>query len=1157
MKKLLIVNRGEIAIRIARTASDMGIATVGVFSDDDVRSLHVRAVDEAVALGKVGPPAYLDTAQVLQVAIETGCDAVHPGYGFLSESAAFCRDCEARGLIYVGPSPAALEVFGDKAAARALAARCGVPLLPGISKPITFEQAQAFFESLGEGRSVMLKAVAGGGGRGMRPVTRIEELRAAFERCSSEAAQFFGSGEVYIEELFPRARHIEVQIVGDGAGAVSHLWDRECSLQRMRQKIVEIAPAWGIPEQTREAMLEAAVELGHAAGYRGVGTIEFLLDARPGADGDFVFIEANARLQVEHTVTEEVMGLDLVRTQLRIAEGARLAELGLLQGDIHPPRGAAVQTRINLETMTAKGAYLPAGGVLTSYDPPSGPGVRVDGFGYAGYETSTRFDSLLAKLIVHADDLATAVSRSRRALGEFRIVGTKTNISFLSALLASPALSANELHTRYVEEHAAELLKQEVGRARYFEAAPTAPAAADPTAPAPAVARAGARIDPMDPLAVLSLRPVANGGGAQAAAPSSRSAVQGPQGAEAVAAPIQGTVVQISAEVGDLVRVGQPVAVMEALKMEHVIAATFSGVVRQVALAVGDVVFEGAPILFVEPAEVEGGPFTGANEIDLDAIRPDVAQVHHFHRLTTDEARAEQTRKRHAQSKRTARENILELCEPGSFLEYGPIVTSTRIRGESLEAIEHRVLNTAADGMVMGIGRVNTGLVGAEQARAVVMSYDYSVLAGTQGGKNHQKTDRMLEVAERFRLPVVFYTEGGGGRTGGGRQPPRPAGERPLPMAFPATSTGGLKVGTWHVLGKLSGLVPLVGVTSGRCFAGNAVVLALCDVIIATKDSTIGVGGPAMIEGGGLGAYAPEEVGPVSIQEPNGVIDIVVEDEAEATRAAAHYLSFFQGRVTAWTAPDQRRLRHAVPQNRRAVYDVRKIIETIADEGSMLELRRRFGAAMVTAFIRVEGRPLGVVANNSNSPTGGAVDSDAADKAARFMQLCDAFDIPILSMIDTPGNMVGPEAEKTALIRHCGRLYVTGANVTVPIFAVVLRKAYGLGALAMSGGGFDVPFFTVSWPTGEFAGMGLEGQIKLGRRAELEAITDIAERKARYDRWVAEAYDWASALNGATVFEFDDVIDPTDTRRWIAQGLASAPQPAARAGKKRAWVDTW
>jgi acetyl-CoA carboxylase carboxyltransferase component len=312
-----------------------------------------------------------------------------------------------------------------------------------------------------------------------------------------------------------------------------------------------------------------------------------------------------------------------------------------------------------------------------------------------------------------------------------------------------------------------------------------------------------------------------------------------------------------------------------------------------------------------------------------------------------------------------------------------------------------------------------------------------------------------------------------------------------------------------------------------------------------------------VIEGGGLGAYSPDEVGPVSIQEPNGVIDILVEDEIEATAVAKHYLSFFQGRAAKWEAHDQRPLRHMVPENRRAVYDVRKIIETLADVGSMLELRPRFGISMVTAFVRIEGRAVGIVANNSNSPTGGAIDSDGADKASRFMQLCDAFDIPIVSLIDTPGNMVGPEAEKTGLIRHCARMYLAGANLTVPFMAVVLRKSYGLGALAMCVGSFDQTLFTLSWPTGEFAGMGLEGAVKLGRRAELLALTDLAQRKARYDQLVADAYAWAKALNAGMTMEVDDVIDPAITRRWLVMGLDSAPPPPRRTGKKRAWVDSW
>jgi acetyl/propionyl-CoA carboxylase alpha subunit/acetyl-CoA carboxylase carboxyltransferase component len=1129
LKDVLIANRGEIAIRIARTAADLGIAATAVYADDDSASLHTRQADRALALGAAGAAAYLDAEKIIALAKEGGCDAIHPGYGFLSENADFAQACLDAGLVFVGPSPATLRQFGDKAQARALAERQGVPTPTGVSRAVSLDEARGFLEGLGPGGAVMLKALAGGGGRGMRPVTRVEDLEEAFARCASEAEKAFGSGALYVEELFPQARHIEVQIVGDGSGEVVHLWDRECSLQRQRQKLIEIAPAFGLPDDLRAQMLKAACELGAAAGYKGVGTIEFLIDARPGAAPRFAFIEANARLQVEHTVTEAVTGLDLVALQFRIAAGASLGELGL---DGANPRGFALQARVNLETIGPDGTVRPSGGVLSAYEPPAGPGVRVDGFGYAGYTPSVRYDPLLAKVIVQAPDLAAAAAKAERALSEFKIAGARTNIGFLRALLKSPALTEGALYTRYVEDHLGELLAEADAPVRYFEPADQG------------VRKAGVRVDPNDPLAVLGLKGSASRPPAPVAAPPP---MEGPAGTVAVRAPLQGTILSVMAKLGEAVRRGQPVALMEALKMEHVVCAEVSGFVREVALEAGDAIFEEMPILFIEEAEVEGGDYVKDEVIDLDALRPDVAEILHFHQLTTDAARTEATARRHNANKRTARENISDLCDPGSFVEYGPMVTAGRLRTDTPEELEERVIRTAADGMVMGVGRVNGDLFGPENARCAVMSYDYTVLAGTQGIKNHQKTDRMLGVAEKYRLPLVFYTEGGGGRTVG----PRGGG----PVA--ASAVGTLNVKSWRELGKLSGLVPIVGVNSGYCFAGNVVLLGACDVIIATKDSSIGIGGPAVIEGGGLGAYSPDEVGPISIQEPNGVIDILVEDEIEATAVAKQYLSYFQGRVGSWTAHDQRILRHIVPENRRAIYDLRKVIETLGDVGSMLELRPRFGVSMVTAFIRVQGRTLGVVANNSNSPTGGAIDSDGADKASRFMQLCDAFDIPILSLIDTPGNMVGPEAEKTALIRHCARMYLAGANLTVPVFGVVLRKAYGLGALAMAVGSFDQTFFTISWPTGEFAGMGLEGSVKLGRRAELAAITDLAQRKARYDELVAAAYAWAKALNAGMTMEVDDVIDPATTRDWLVMGLNSVPPPKPRTGKKHAWIEAW
>lgn len=1086
-----------------------------------------------MSLEAEGAAAYLDARRLIETAQRTGCDAIHPGYGFLSESAGFSLACEEGGLAFVGPTPASLSLLGDKGAAREAAQACLIPVLPGLNRPVTVEQATEFLISLGDGAAVMLKAVAGGGGRGMRAVRAPDEMGEVFQRCSSEALQAFGAGDLYVEELLPRARHVEVQIIGDGRGGVSHLWDRECSLQRRRQKIIEIAPAFGISQTARDAMLAAAVQLGRYAELRGLCTVEFLVDSRPEAEGAFVFMEANPRIQVEHTVTEAILGIDLVAAQLRIAQGASLLDLGLNK----PPaaQGAAVQLRVMMERMAPDGSSAPTGGVIEVYEPPSGPNLRVDGFGYAGYETSPRYDSLLAKVIVHGSDLAMAASRAQRALSGFRVEGVGTNIGFLGALLKRGALTEPALHTRYIDEAMPHLIAETGERQRFF------------SSDSPALAAAGASVDLEDPLAVLNVRPTQR---RQAARPSThrRAPVAGPPGTEGVYAPMQGTVLSILSEVGTRVRRGQTVAVLEALKMEHAITAETSGVVRQVAASPGAALQEGAPLLFVEPLEVDSVGEVVEVQARPGAIRPDLSAVDRFHELTTDVARASAAEKRRAAGKRTARENIEDLCDPDTFLEYGALVLPARRGDESREELEQRLLKAPGDGLVMGVGRVNGDLFGVDRSRCAVLSYDYSVFAGTQGRANHQKSDRMMEVAEANRLPVIFFTEGGGGRTFQGY----PGDPRP-----PPTTLGGIKQPLWQRMGRLSGLVPMVGIATGFCFAGNAVALALCDVIIATRDASIGIGGPAMIEGGGLGRYAPEEVGPVSIQEPNGVIDIVVDDEVEAVAVAKRYLGYFQGRATAWAAPDQRALRQMIPENRRRPYDVRKVIETIADVDSVLELRRNFGTAVITALARIEGRPVGVIASNNMSPTGGAVDADAADKAARFMQLCDAFDIPLTSLLDVPGNMVGPEAEKTATVRHCGRLYVIGANLEVPLFAVVLRKAYGLGAMAMTGGGFHVPSVVVSWPTGEFAPMGLEGQIKLGRRAELAAIDDIPTRKAKYEEMLGQAYAWSSALNGATVFEFDDVIDPAETRRWLVMGLEAAPAPHARAGKKRSFIDTW
>jgi acetyl/propionyl-CoA carboxylase alpha subunit/acetyl-CoA carboxylase carboxyltransferase component len=1111
-RKLLIANRGEIAIRIARTAAEMNMATVAIVSQDDSGSLHARCADTALTLAGSGPAAYLDGPQILRLALESGCDAIHPGYGFLSENAAFARLCNNAGIVFVGPSPETLVLFGDKSQARALARKIGAPVLPGSRDAVTLAQAEHFLAGLGPGGAVMLKALAGGGGRGMREVRIAADMAGAFERCRSEALQAFGSGDLYVEQLLPRARHIEVQIAGDGSEVV-HLWDRECSAQRQRQKLIETAPAFGLSAELRSKLLELSVALGKAANYRCVGTIEFLVDLDANSARPFAFIEANPRLQVEHTVTEEITGLDLVRIQLQLAAGGTLAKLGLRQFAIPAPRGVAIESRINMETMNADGTAKPAGGTLSVYEAASGPGVRVDGFGYAGYHTSVRFDALLAKLIVHTvdGDLSVAARKAERALGEFHIAGVPTNIPFLRALLRHPDFAAGLIHTRFAEEHAEALC-----------------AAADSAKPAAAVRsrRPGAKLETTDPLAVLIH-------GKGAAAPANVAAATVELGTSAVPAPLQGTIVSIAVAVGKPVRAGDPVLIMESMKMEHVITAPVSGFVRTLTVAQGDTVFEGHALAFIEPTDIAGAATDAQEDIDLDFVRPDLKAVIERVGATLDAGRPQAVARRRKTGQRTARENVDDLLDPGSFIEYGSLVVAARRKRHSLEKL---IQQTPADGMVMGLGRVNGKEFGDDAARCAVMAYDYTVLAGTQGAYNHRKMDRLIEIAERYRLATVFFCEGGGGRPGD-------------------TEGGGFTRG-FEYWARMSAAAPLLGITSGRCFAGNASVLGCCDVIIATKGSNIGMGGPAMIEGGGLGVFRPEEIGPVDVQQPNGVIDILAEDEADAVRIAKKYLSYFQGTMAGWTCADQRLLRRAIPENRVRVYDIRQLIETLADTGSVLELRPLFGTTMIVALIRIEGRPMGLIANNPKV-LGGAIDSDGSDKAARFLQICEAFDIPVLSLSDTPGMMVGPEIEKTALVRHCSRLFIIGANLTVPLLSVVLRKSYGLGALAMTGGSYPASLFAVAWPTGEFGGMGLEGAVKLGYRNELAAITDPAERKAKFDEMVAAAYEQGKALNYASSYHIDEVIDPKDTRRWIAGTLRSLPPPPPRVEKKLRWIDAW
>jgi acetyl-CoA carboxylase carboxyltransferase component len=595
-------------------------------------------------------------------------------------------------------------------------------------------------------------------------------------------------------------------------------------------------------------------------------------------------------------------------------------------------------------------------------------------------------------------------------------------------------------------------------------------------------------------------------------------------------------VVSVLVAVGDRVRNGTALVVIESMKMEHVVAAPVAGSVVALAVEVGAVVAEGDPLVGMEDGvDAPGGP--EPDEPPAQDQSPGLGELRERREALLDGSRPDMVTGRHEQGRRTARENVDDLCDDGTFTEYGGLAIAAQRGRRSAEELIRR---TPADGLVAGIGRVNGALFPEDRARCAVLSYDYTVLAGTQGQQNHRKKDRLFGLVDRLRLPVVLFAEGGGGRPGDTDY---------------ATVTG-LDTMAFALFGGLSGLVPLVGIVSGLCFAGNAALLGCCDVIIATEGSSIGMGGPAMIEGGGLGTFEPEEIGPLGVQVANGVVDIAVADDAAAVEAAKQYLAYFQGATHDWSCADQTLLRTCVPADRVRVYDVRRLITLLADSGSVLELRRGFAPGMVTALARVEGRPIGIVANNPGH-LGGAIDSDGADKAARFLQLCDAHDVPVLYVCDTPGFMVGPDAERTAQVRHFSRLFVVGASLTVPFLTIVVRKGYGLGAQAMAGGSFRSPVITVAWPTGELGGMGLEGAVRLGFRRELEAAGDEEARRVLFESMVERAYQHGRAVNVAASFEIDDVIDPADSRRTIVEALRAAPPPSTRTGKKRTCIDTW
>lgn len=584
-----------------------------------------------------------------------------------------------------------------------------------------------------------------------------------------------------------------------------------------------------------------------------------------------------------------------------------------------------------------------------------------------------------------------------------------------------------------------------------------------------------------------------------------------------VFAPMAAAIVSIDVTAGDTVTRGQQLGTVESMKMQSPLEAPVSGHIAAIHVSTGQTVQADRVLMEITADDTAPVPA-------LNSSRPGDGNLDLYHELlsqqslTMDEQRPEATEKRHTRGFRTARENLADLVDDGSFTEYGQLAVAAQRGRRDLADLRR---NTAADGVITGVATINAERFGAANAAAAVIVNDYSVLAGTQGFYHHMKLDRIISVALDRQLPAVMYTEGGGGRPGD---------------TDVQVGGGGLDVSSFTEWARLCDTVPTIAVNNGYCFAGNAALFGCADLRIATRSACIGMAGPAMIEGGGLGQFSPTDIGPVSVHSANAVVDLVADNEAQATHFARELLGYSQGSLNDWQCDDQASLRTALPADRRFAYDVRQIIHTLADTDTFIELTRDFGSAMITGFLRIEGRAMGLMANDCRSQ-GGALDCDASDKAARFIALCNKWALPIISLCDTPGFMVGPDSEVAGAPRRMAALFRAGARLEVPLVTIILRKAYGLGAMAMAGGSFKNPVLTVAWPAGETGPMGLEGAVRLGFRKELEAEPDDAARARLFDELVDAMYEKGKAVESAAATEIDAVIDPALSRQVIMQAI--------------------
>jgi len=1123
-KRILVANRGEIAGRIARAAAGLGMESVGVYAPVDALSLHTRYVTEARPLAGGADPvsAYLDMDALLAIARDAGCDAVHPGYGFLSENPEFARRCTEAGLVFIGPSAEVLGLFGDKVRARAFARELGIATIPG-SPEVLSDVAAATAAAAEAGYPVMLKAAAGGGGRGMRLVRAESEMAEAFARCAGEAEAAFGSPRLFLEKLIERPRHIEIQILGDHAGNVIHLRERDCSIQIRHQKVVEIAPAPGLDPDLLETMLGHAVRMASEAGYTNAGTVEFLVCPEEKA---CYFIECNPRIQVEHTITEQVMGLDLVEAQFRLAAGETLEDLGFAdQGLVGQPRGFAIQARV-----VAQGV-----GAISAYKEPSGVGVRVDANGYAGYAPPPQFDPLLAKVICSTPtggSFAATVARTRRALAEFHIGGLQTNLALLDRILAQEPVVQGDARTTLTSE-VPELMRS--------------------SGPAPGKSAA---------VALLEQQALGLGGGARA--PLGHEPTQLPQvtpadGQLGVEASMAGRVVSVDVMEGDRVAMGDTLAVISAMKMESILTAPCAGTVASaLALTEGDNVGAGQVLFAIKPTGDSGDTATAAGSQTWGPTLDEVAALKGLAaaRLAPDSEDPGVVRQRD-RGKLTCRERIDLLLDPGSFREVGSVA------GFASYDEQGRISAFTPANSVGGWGIIETRPV-------VVCADDFTSRGGHADGAIGAKSGYLDRLAIEMRVPSLRLLDGS---SGGGSVAAMVPEQKRDGESRAKESSGAIQAGRPRVAGgggsflpghlgssmyaEQLATVPVVNLLLGSVVGIGAAKAVLGHFSVMVRDiAQLFVAGPPVVSHAMGYDITKEDLGGWHIHCRNGSVDNLAETEADAMVMARRFLSYLPASVfeappvlppDPADPPDRREeaLFTLIPRQRTATFDVRKAIRLMADKDSFFEIGPLWGTDQVVGLARFNGSPVGVIASDSQHANGGALTADGCDKLTRHLDLCDLFHLPVLNLVDNPGFAVGLEHELAGTIRKGGEWMVAFAQAKVPIFTVIMRRSFGV-----AGNNYATPrsrpSVRVVWPAADVGGIPPEGGIEAAYKRQLAEAEDPVAFRAELMARIESARGPVGPLSR---FQMEEMIDPRDTRRYVCEWIETAYRIVAAPGQ--------